>query len=1156
MRIGTGVDGNNEYLYAIIKDFQILSGGWIFQTAGKCDVALGGDSVIHITKGQTATRIFCQHCSSTNNLYSDDCLTTCPIETYQVTNTDYLHCEPCYENCNTCTGSKASQGTACAIGNWDPFGPISCPGKNPCTIHEYQDTNGVCQECMDQCATCKDLSHCTACAAGYSYNQETYQCEVPTCGDGVVVAGEQCDDGNQVNGDGCSINCVIESGFYSPSTGGACYTRCGDNVVASSEQCDDGNNINGDGCSWNCILEAGYFCHPTTASKIGPFADSAYKEVCALCTNALCQTCATATTCATCKTGNYLYGTTCVATCTGVSSYYTDSSSKSCLACPSLCSACTDASTCTSCSGTNALYNNQCLDTCPTGMYNGIVGGSHQCVTCPAHCQTCSSATNCYTCDNGYFLPGSGTMTCQQCDTTCKTCRGPNPTDCVLCPTGLTLQTSTSQCVSLSCTSKQYKNITVGECQDCYSSCATCSGILPTNCLTCVSGKGLAIDSECIDCTPPNGLYLLKTVCHEVCGDGRRVLMATGCDDGNQIDGDGCSSSCQVESGWSCAGGSLTSPDVCVGLIGPEVRIITNIYDPTSFKISFDKKVVNTLQDKELQTQISILLVGIPKENQLYSIIWDSSAQVFIVDFVLKQSILGKTMLDVNFLYPSRILDLFGNPISTPETKVDYPNYYYVDDETRKTADGLYTFSIVIQSINTVTMLPLALTGYLNHYWIFLEYFQIIHDLKFINVQTPYIAGKFFDSFKYMQLSWLPNAPKSSHPNFTPSRTLSQQYYTDLKEDSHFLVNNGYQLTVWAFLLVLWIFLRVIILIGIKRSLLKNLIYFVVVNLEWTFILRAVIETYFDFCLYTFLQLSNMSFDGTMLAFNGAMTIIATVFVVIFPIFCLIKTLKVKNLYQLDKDTKYDTLYREFRKRHTYTLVFLSFILLQKLLFAVILIALQTSAEAQVTLLAILEIVILLVLLVVRPYFDGSMNFRAIIQEFILFAVIALFFGLFEENYDESVRNNIGKVIVALLIIALLMHCAFLLHDAYLAIRNHYVRADNPRRQIFGQTKIAPGPGGDEFHLQPSSVFGSSGGFELARRSGNNFTARDGENRDQTHGDLLGRPSTGLAQNKEHDEEDSLFKDNVPVRLQDLRPSSGIEPQDPKEEESLIEGEH
>lgn len=36
-----------------------------------------------------------------------------------------------------------------------------------------------------------------------------------------------------------------------------------------------------------------------------------------------------------------------------------------------------------------------------------------------------------------------------------------------------------------------------------------------------------------------------------------------GCDDGNKINGDGCSSTCEVETGYTCNGGSPSSKDTC-----------------------------------------------------------------------------------------------------------------------------------------------------------------------------------------------------------------------------------------------------------------------------------------------------------------------------------------------------------------------------------------------------------------------------------------------------------------------------------------------------------------------------------------------------------------------------------------------------------------
>jgi cysteine-rich repeat protein len=59
------------------------------------------------------------------------------------------------------------------------------------------------------------------------------------CGDGEIEAGEECDDANASNTDGCLNTCVAAS--------------CGDGFLyAGVEQCDDGNNVNFDGCSASC----------------------------------------------------------------------------------------------------------------------------------------------------------------------------------------------------------------------------------------------------------------------------------------------------------------------------------------------------------------------------------------------------------------------------------------------------------------------------------------------------------------------------------------------------------------------------------------------------------------------------------------------------------------------------------------------------------------------------------------------------------------------------------------------------------------------------------------------------------------------------------------------------------------------------------------
>ena len=49
-------------------------------------------------------------------------------------------------------------------------------------------------------------------------------------------------------------------------------------------------------------------------------------------------------------------------------------------------------------------------------------------------------------------------------------------------------------------------------------------------------------------------------------GDGKIMISnppSTLWDDGNTSDGDGCSSSCEVETDWTCSGGNSTTASIC-----------------------------------------------------------------------------------------------------------------------------------------------------------------------------------------------------------------------------------------------------------------------------------------------------------------------------------------------------------------------------------------------------------------------------------------------------------------------------------------------------------------------------------------------------------------------------------------------------------------
>jgi fibro-slime domain-containing protein len=94
---------------------------------------------------------------------------------------------------------------------------------------------------------------------GFQCSGNPSTCSLTTCGNGVQEGAETCEDGNTMPFDGCSTICQAEPICPVGSTG--CTSSCGDGMVLGLEECDDGNKISGDGCSDACIKEPGFTCN-------------------------------------------------------------------------------------------------------------------------------------------------------------------------------------------------------------------------------------------------------------------------------------------------------------------------------------------------------------------------------------------------------------------------------------------------------------------------------------------------------------------------------------------------------------------------------------------------------------------------------------------------------------------------------------------------------------------------------------------------------------------------------------------------------------------------------------------------------------------------------------------------------------------------------
>jgi cysteine-rich repeat protein len=236
--------------------------------SAKCIIEFCGDGIVQ----------YGEQCDDGNNINGDGCSSNCMIEHYTPVCIDAdfeydINLGVCGVNCLSSCGSidetsinvplgaryevrgqvlRGSPGQCQTNEDFyleinDEFGPETVDDADPCAISVRIDFlgtfnfnsgwNDIIIHSASQCPPDVHANSVELTKLCLYYIEE--------CGNGILDSGEQCDDGNNINGDGCSSNCMIE--HYTPV--------CGNGILDSGEQCDDGNNINGDGCSSTCVIE-------------------------------------------------------------------------------------------------------------------------------------------------------------------------------------------------------------------------------------------------------------------------------------------------------------------------------------------------------------------------------------------------------------------------------------------------------------------------------------------------------------------------------------------------------------------------------------------------------------------------------------------------------------------------------------------------------------------------------------------------------------------------------------------------------------------------------------------------------------------------------------------------------------------------------------
>ncbi|CAG9317242.1 unnamed protein product [Blepharisma stoltei] len=614
-----------------------------FISSGSC---VNCDSSCLTCSGSSSSQ--CLSCASGYTLVSGTCAANCQTGQYRDTPTT---CKTCDSSCYTCSGSSS---TCISCSSTLVLYNSQCVSSCPEATY---NSGTSCISCDTSCATCNGGTNlnCVTCASGYPYRDSTGKC-VASCPNLLVPSQNLCVDFCPTNYYASNSQCLPCDPSCSGCTGagasncagcsnsylynGACYATCPSNTFVSGTSC-----ANCDSTCSGCSGSASNQC--TACATAYPYRESGTNLCVATC-HATYYLVADLKSCVTsCPLGYYISGT-------------------NCLPCDTSCASCSGTSTsCTTCAAGQFLYSSQCLTSCPSTTYveEGL------CLACSTSCSTCNgpSSSNCTACPTGYYLSsgvcspgcasgsytlngvcytlcpsgyyGTSSFTCIACDSTCLNCNGPLATNCISCPTGKVLY-STS-CVD-QCPTQYYQDSSTNKCIQCASGCDVCTGSSIESCSQCSNSMLIYIGRDgtgsCVS-TCPTGSYQNNTSCAlcasslcQQCTDQTSCQMCASGSYMSYLDSSQCLSSCssgqlQDSTQRKCYGytsryptGSINLSDLTKIQIAYPVSIIKGIGTINVYKITTDA-TTNILSLDTDSTSILLLsnTISIAVSSQLFS---------------------------------------------------------------------------------------------------------------------------------------------------------------------------------------------------------------------------------------------------------------------------------------------------------------------------------------------------------------------------------------------------------------------------------------------------------------------------------------------------------------------------------------------------------
>jgi len=1065
----------------------------------------------------------CSKCVSDNKgiyIVNNNCFCRIDNGFYYVPGANYLDdkCLPCHPFCKTCHGPTNEDCDSCVngIANLQPYKNNICR----CDEEYYFDVNdpsNYCKPCHKFCKECSlTATNCTVCydnpgvkhtgkceciAPGYfeyynvsnpKFNKEECVNCYPLCKlcdgpypnqcsscfkeKGAILSGTSCIcplnyfyDSEQERCAKCNILC-IGCTKNTPESCLACNTS-----VSFSVQ-----NVPGL-CVSDCYFLNGYYkakseckeCHLDCIHCYGP-----YSYQCTLCSDP----------------NLVMYLGKCIDACPE----HFINIGGICYECHESCVNCTDNtdSGCINCQPFLYFYKNKCFKRCPDGTF---AKDNYTCEKCQDPCGNCLSLEKCLTCakkkywyreenrcvSNEYcqskFLYGDDlTGYCESCYFSCLTCLGPLKTDCIQCNFEKGFSRSdgdTGECLMTVCPERSYLNIDISrqiaECKKCHTTCKTCLEYGANKCTLCKIGltpfpaevEGYFRCKSCSEISP-GFITLPDFTCQEICGDGQNMGKLE-CDDGNEINGDGCNNLCKIEEGYKCSH-PTNGLDICIDIKPPSA--ILEVKKGNLLIIEFSELVTVSVDSQTLLSKyMEIMIEGLkeecpiiknmaldfPKMTNLTSIQLRVNATCLLKGFV-------ETYI-IKFTKPAMIKDLAGNILNTPILTAKTMRAIYISPTEQAVVEGAgssFTVSSMVTFGVVIGMSALQSTV-VGGFWSFVNMVQIISYIPILKLEIPYNLQIFLTEYLTVSKVAIPfNLLPKGIPNPLDflsafvTDSLGENFKICGYETFSFIYNFGQELTSWACIFgfyILLCFLNVVLPVNsfkLVRRWKKDY--------EYNGVIRILIETHMNLVFCAFLNIwiaypnniaRKLSLAGACVAAFLAFGFIVKSFHLVEKSSSVLETNEFKETYgNIVEDLK-------VKKGRLWPRYYYPIYLIRRLVYAVVLIVLIDYPFIQLWLIIfVTTIPILLYLSIVRPFDKLLDNILNIYNEAVVLISYSTVGILNSGHFKSSTVMNIGWFMVGLVLLSLAASWVVMLPGAtkelYNTIKEYILGGDQSQEKI------------------------------------------------------------------------------------------------------------